>query len=282
MPDIRLIALDLDGTLLNSAKELSPGNRAALYAAAEAGIHIVPATGRFYRGIPEVIRALPFVRYFITVNGAEIYDRQRDETVFSAAIPTRLALAVLEHLDTLPVIYDCYDGGWGHITAGMQERAEDYISYAPSLRMVRELRSPVPELKEYLRAGGIEPQKLQLYTRDIPLRDSLLDILARRFPDLSFTASLPNNLEVNSRDAGKDRALLFLAGSLGLDPSETMAFGDALNDLDMLCAAGTGVAMGNAGETLKAAADLITEGCDADGVAGIIWPLLRKREGGNR
>ncbi len=281
MPETKLIALDLDGTLLNSAKELSLRNRAALEAAAEAGIEIVPATGRFYLGMPECIRSLPFVRFVISVNGAEIYDVRAGRSLCSAAIPLAEALEVLAYLDPLPVIYDCYAGGWGYMTAGMQERAEEYISYPPSLAMVRELRKPVPELKAYLREGNISPQKLQLFTRDVPFRDELLQRLAQRFPRLSITASLPNNLEINAPEAGKDRALLTLAAKLGIRREETMAFGDGLNDVDMLRAAGTGVAMENAHPAAKQAADRIAEDCDADGVAKIIEELLRKERGGS-
>ncbi|MBR4702412.1 MAG: HAD family phosphatase [Oscillospiraceae bacterium] len=280
MPDCKLIALDLDGTLLNSAKELTPRSRAALEAAAGAGIHIVPATGRFYRGMPECIRSLPFVRYVISINGAEIYDTKEEKALYSAVIPLPEALEVLTYLDTLPVIYDCYALGWGYMTARMQEAAEEYISYPPSLSMVRELRDPVPELKAYLREKDISPQKLQLFTRDIPLRDKLLGDLAERFPHLVFTASLPNNLEINSREAGKDRALEVLAAQLGISMEETMAFGDGLNDVDMLRASGVGVAMGNAHPAVKQAADLIAEDCDCDGAAKIIETLLREGRGG--
>ena len=71
-PDIHLIALDLDGTLLTSQKQLSPRNLAALTRAAELGIEIVPATGRFYGGMPDFIRALPFLHYALTINGAQV------------------------------------------------------------------------------------------------------------------------------------------------------------------------------------------------------------------
>ena len=69
-----IIALDLDGTLLNSRKQLSSRNLYALEAAAEDGWEIVPTTGRFYRGMPDFIRELPFVNYAITINGAEVVD----------------------------------------------------------------------------------------------------------------------------------------------------------------------------------------------------------------
>ena len=123
MPETKLIALDLDGTLLNSDKELTERTRCALEAAAEAGIEIVPATGRFYRGMPRVVRELPFVRYVITINGAEVLDLSTGERIYSADIPAEEAAAFFAGLDSLPVIYDCYMDGWGYMTASMQERA---------------------------------------------------------------------------------------------------------------------------------------------------------------
>lgn len=273
MPDVKLIALDLDGTLLNSDKALTPRSRAALCAAAAAGVEIVPSTGRFYRGIPEAVRALPFVRYAITINGAQVVDLRGGGAVYSAEIPLPDALAFLAYLDTLPVIYDCYVGGWGYMTASMRDRAKDYIGDIHSLRMVRDLRTPLPELKAFLREQGQGVQKLQLFTRDIPFRDSLVHILAEQFPALVFTTSLPNNIEINCAAANKGDALLALAGHLGLRREETMAFGDGLNDLAMIRAAGRGVAMGNAHPEVKTAAELVTASCDDDGVAAVIEGL---------
>ena len=275
MAEIKLIALDLDGTLLTGNKRLSPRNRAALEAAAAAGIEIVPSTGRFYRGIPEAVRALPFVRNAITINGAHVVNLRSGETIYSAEIPRDDAASLLEYLDTLPVIYDCYVDGWGYITGAMQDRAEEYIDYAPSLQMVRELRSPVPELKAFLRAQDRGVQKLQLFTRDRPFRDGLLGALAERWPDMVFTVSLPNNIEINCAAADKGKALLALAEYLGIREEQTMAFGDGTNDLAMIRAAGCGVAMENAAPEVKAAAERVTGSCDDDGVAQVIEELLR-------
>ena len=275
MPDVRLIALDLDGTLLNSKKELTPRSYAALESAAAAGIEIVPATGRFHKGMPEVIRALPFVRYVITINGAQVVDIRSGETVYSADIPTDEALAFYEYLDTLPVIYDAYIDGWGYMTGAMQEALEGFGMLPFQLVMMRELRSPVPELKEYIRAGRRKVQKMQLFTPDSALRERLLAALPGKYPQYAISASLPNNIEINSRDADKGRALRELAKHLGLDIAQTMAFGDGLNDLAMLRAAGVGVAMDNAHPDVKAAADRIAPDCDSDGVAIVIEELLQ-------
>ncbi len=271
---IRIIALDLDDTLLNTRKELSERSRAALERAAAAGIEVVPATGRFYRGIPASIQALPFLHYAITINGGEVRDIRSGEVLYFAEIPLERALEMLDELDTLPVIYDCYQEGWGWITEAMQRSAERYIDYAPSLEMLRRLRTAVPELKAWLRERGRDVQKLQVFTRDRALRRRTLESLQARYPDLAVTASLPNNIEINTAAANKGDALLALAKALQVPREETMAFGDGLNDLSMLRAAGVGVAMGNAYEELKAAADRVTAGCDEDGAARVIEELL--------
>ena len=273
--DVKLIALDLDGTLLNSDKALTARTRAALESAAERGVRIVPATGRFYRGMPEAVRALPFVRYAITMNGAQVLDAETGETIYSADIPTEEALAFYEHLDTLPVIYDCYIDGWGYMTASMQERAEDYVGGdLHLLNMIRELRSPVPELKAYIAEGRCRPQKMQLFTPDAAFRDALLPRLTERCPQFAVSTSLRCNIEVNSRAADKGRALLALAERLGVRREQTAAFGDGLNDLSMIRAAGVGVAMANGHPEVRAAADMLTDDCDADGVAKGIERLL--------
>ena len=100
MPDIRLITLDLDGTLLNSKKELSPENAAALQWAADQGIEIVPNTGRFFDGMPEVIRNLPYLHYAITINGAQVYmnidPQQNADTAITPMSTNGLSMGGLE------------------------------------------------------------------------------------------------------------------------------------------------------------------------------------------
>ncbi len=275
MNDIRLIAVDLDGTLLNTNKELTPRTRGALAAAARAGIAVVPATGRLYKGIPEPVRSLPFIRYAITMNGAHVLDLVTGETVYAAEVSTEDAIAFYTRLDPLPVIYDCYINDWGYMTEEMQRRAEEYAPDEHILKLIRELRSPVPELKAFIREGNHRLQKLQVFTRkDTAYRDVLMRELAEEFPQFAVSWSLPDNIEVNSRLADKGRAIHALAARLGLRREQTMVFGDGLNDLTMLQAAGVAVAMENGCAEVKAAADRIAPCCDEDGVAAVIEEVL--------
>ena len=274
MRDIRIIALDLDGTLLDSGKNLSETNRAALAAAAEKGVHIVPTTGRFFGGMPESVRALPFVRYAITVNGAQVYDRETDTAIVREELPLGTALAVMRYLDGFDVIYDCYQDNWGRMTAAMQERAEDYASDAHYLKMIRELRKPYPDLKAHLEEEGHDVQKIMLFARDVAIREKIAEGLRERFPQLAITASTWNNLELNSANAHKGLALQRFAAHLGLGLENCMAFGDGANDLTMVRMAGMGVAMSNACPEVLAAADHVTLSNDEDGVAAVIRKMV--------
>ena len=268
MPEpIRLIALDLDGTLLNTQKQLSEENRAALTRAARAGIHIVPTTGRFFDGMPDTVRALPFLRYAITINGAEVADRRTGEELYKADIPLARALELMRYLDTLPVIYDCYQDNAGWISEHLKARIDSTVKDPHFRKMLHELRKPVPELKAFVTERGRDIQKIQFFIPTPELRQELLETLPKMYPDLAVSSSVSENIEVNAAGATKGKALLGLAERLGIPREGTMAFGDGLNDLSMLEAAGVGVAMENACAEAKAAADYITLSNDDHGVA---------------
>lgn len=272
---MKLIAFDLDGTLLTADKVLTAENEAALAHAAAAGWVLVPATGRFYGAIPENVRSLPWFRYFITINGASVYDAAAGRALLRAEIPWRRAVELMAYLDGLPVIYDCYMDDWGWISRAHQARAADFAPHRHALDMLQKLRTPVPDLKAHLAETGHDVQKVMMFFRDPALRLAAMEDLAQRFPDLAVTSSIPMNIELNSRDATKGAALERLAALLGIPRAETVAFGDDLNDVTMLRAAGIGVAMGNAGPEARAAADRITASCDENGVAKALEILLR-------
>ncbi len=267
-PAIRLVALDLDGTLLDPQKRLSSYSRQTLTRAAARGVEIVPATGRLLRGIPEAVRSLPFLRYAITINGACVQDARTGEALAREEMPCALAVDLLAYLESLGVPCDCYMGDTGWMTASLLARAETFAPDEYFLRTIRELRQPVPELKSFLLARGQDVQKVQAYFPGNPaLRRELLETLETRFPGTAVSTSVPGNIEINSRGATKGVALGHLAAHLGLTLEQTMAVGDGLNDMSMIRAAGVGVAMQNACPELLAAADAVTGSCEDSGAA---------------
>lgn len=272
-----IIAVDLDGTVLDAEKKVTERTLAALEAAAESGIWVVPATGRILKGMPEEILKLGWIRYMILANGATVWDRGAESCLYRAEISAETGLEVFRWLDGFPVIYDCYQDNQGWMTASMWENAE---AYAPSpfyLQHIRTLRRPVPDLKEHIRRSGTSLQKIQAFCRTTETQRELIGRTAERFPQLAVSTSVARNVEINDGRANKGAALTALAERLGIPMGKVAAFGDGTNDLSMIRAAGMGVAMGNAAEEVKAAADRVTAGNGEDGVGIAVETLTKEK-----
>lgn len=270
METIKIIAMDLDGTLLDSEKRLSEENRAALQRAADAGIEIVPTTGRIYKIIPEAVRELPFIHYAITVNGAEVYDVKNDRVIAKSELPYEKAVEVMAYLDGFDVVYDCYQNGGGLMTKAHLDKVGDYLTSAYFAAIYPKTRNPVPELKAYLLEKKQDVQKIQFCTKDQALRAFLLEDLKTRFDGVAISTALPYNGEINEKNAHKGGALQKLCQHLGCTMENVMTLGDGLNDVTMLQMAGISVAMENAAPEAKAAAKYMTGNCDESGVAQAI------------
>ena len=278
---VKLIAFDLDGTLLDDDKHLPPENLAALQSAHTQGIFLVPATGRILKALPEELLAPGLFRYFIFANGALVYDLQEQQALYRARIEPELAVRLCMYMDTLPVLYDCYRGDCGYMTQWMYDRAPEFFETEPHiLKLVKSLRRPVPDLKQKIQEDGLPLEKLQMFFRPeyMDERARQLELVPQLFPELIASSSLRNNIEINSARAGKGNALRALCEKLDLDTSESVAFGDGLNDADMLRAAGRGCAMQNAVPAVKEAADVIVETNNDAGVGKEIFRLLRGAE----
>lgn len=263
---IKLVAFDLDGTLFNDKKEVTAETFKTLERAAEMGIEVVPATGRFWDAIPESIRAMKFVNYMISLNGAEIADIKNMKSLASFTIPVERAETMCRAFDELPVLYDFVAEGQGYMKREHHERIPEMMIGEWQVKVMRDLREPVDDIYGVLRAQkGV--QKMQIYTLDKTLRENLLRSLPYVFPNVLFTSSVPNNIEINDTRANKGDGLKFLTEYLGLPIESTLAFGDGLNDISMIKAAGIGAAMANAVAEVKEAADYVTLDCNNDGVA---------------
>lgn len=272
--NIKLIAFDLDGTFLDDRKNIPPENLRALEYAAEKGAVIVPATGRIYPGIPEKIRKLPFIRYFITANGATVYDAAENKVPYRAEIPAELALRIMDYADTLPVTYDCYKDNQGYMTKSMFDCLEEYVSVPEMLPYIQNMRITVDSLPEMLRSSGESIQKMQLYLKDSSLKPRLIEDLKQRFPEAAISTSLPFNIEINCTAADKGIALTALCEHLSIPIEGSMAFGDGTNDIALISAAGVGISMANASDEVKQAADHITDSNNDAGVAKAIWRFM--------
>lgn len=264
--DIRLIAIDMDGTLLDEEKRLSERNRQALETCIRRGIYIVPATGRPAGGIPEAVRTIPGVRYGILTNGAKVEDLETGKRIAEAQIGWQRAVEVLEFLSAYPAAYDPYINGRGKMEGRFRDHLDQYGLPPAMQKLVLSTRDQVEDEIALVRENRLSVEKINIFTADPTLRQYLWEQLAQ-WEDLIVTSSLEYNLEINAAAATKGSGLLCLARHLGLKQEQTMAIGDGSNDLSMIQAAGVGVAMENAMEMLKEQADYITASNEQDGVA---------------
>ena len=273
---IRLLAFDLDGTVLNDRKQLTPRTLAALTAAAERGVALVPATGRTAAGLPAALLALPGVRYAITSNGARVMDLAAGRALRELYIPRAAALAAYDILAKYDCLADLFQDGAGYTTAAHRAAAARFVP--ENLRAyVLNTRQVVPDLRAFI-AGqerGIEKLTVFFLSED-ERRRAWAEVAAL---GVDVVSSLPLNMEVNAAGVDKGAGLLALAGALGLSADALMAIGDGGNDTAMLRAAGLGVAMGNAFPEVKAAADFITADNNADGAARAVERFILGRAG---
>ena len=264
---IKLIALDLDATLLDSRKKISPRNLAALERARQMGVLMVPVTGRPAQGLPQAVLDLPGLRYAVTSNGATIRDWAEDRFLLEKHLTPESALEVLDTCWDFDMVREVFREGIGYLTQADYEVLRDRYAGTPMWEYVMGTRQVLPgSLEDFLRADTRPVEELFFLTGSIQEKEALRERLSD-LPEIGFADPFPNDLEVMAGGIDKGEAFLWLLDHLGIDPSETLAMGDGGSDIPLLRAAGIGIAMGNALDYVKEAADDVTASCDEDGVA---------------
>jgi len=263
---IRLIAADLDGTLLDAGRAVSPETRRILDRVRALGVTVVLATGRTYEGVRGIYDHLGLDSPVITNNGGLVYDPVTDTVLDGHPLPPAVLKALLGWLDSRGIYNQFYTRDpiyirrLDYIT---KEWAEKNASLPEAQRIRMELLGdgPLPA------ALDTEPfYKLLVMDRDPAVIQAVRRHVAG-IPELDTTVSIENGLDILSAGISKGLGLERLAARLGIHREEIMAFGDQENDIEMLRYAGVGVAMENAGEHVKAAADRVAPLHNEDGLA---------------
>lgn len=250
--DIRLIALDMDGTLLDADHHtIPPRNISALRAAAERGVHIAIASGRSWSLVREHAQALGCVDLAITANGAYALDTRRGEALASFPMDPRQCVDIIHILRRRGLFYELYIGADNYMDEGDLEQASGLGFSARFMEMFRRNTTLVPDVAQVAAQG--QPGKFDIFYVPPADREQVAQEIAATGP-LAFTSPLGENMELNAPGVHKGRALAAVAQRLGLKREQVMAFGDADNDLEMLDFAHWSFAMGNAAPAVKAAA----------------------------
>ena len=295
LPPVRLVALDLDGTLLDRKGHITPRTRAALQAAVDKGVYIVPATGRPLASLPPVVAQLPGIRYAITTNGAAVWDLGDDPL---SAVYSRYSNAA-EHHTTQPVCLlhrpmpaetareafavceSCradlriFSNGYACTDArSIALAASRMANNSTEARQPNDGRFTIlRDAAEWMSRNAFAVEKFCVFF-ETPQQAAAALPRFRAIPAVEVVQGAPHNIEVTAAGVDKGEALLSLADLLGVPRQQTMAVGDSENDRAMLKKAGIAAVMANGMPEIRALADLVsTADCDHDGVAEILETL---------
>lgn len=274
MKDIKLVALDLDGTLFDNSSRISKRNLTAIRSITDKGIHVVISTGRPFEGIPfDQIKGTG-INYAITANGSGIYEISTGKCLYENAMDEELVTPILNFLLTRDIHMDAFIGGKGYTPVQYVETAQKLTVPSSIKNYIITTRTRLDNILQFIHENQLKVQKMTL--NFYPAADgTLIDReTVRKFlvsnPSITTVCGGYNNLEFTRADANKGVGLRKLAEILGVNPDATMAIGDTENDLAIIEAAGIGVAMGNATDAVKARADYVTTTNTKDGVAAAI------------
>jgi Cof subfamily protein (haloacid dehalogenase superfamily) len=268
----KLVATDLDGTLLNAAGEVSPRTRAALEACWDAGIAVVGVTGRGPRLLDSVRAALDARGIAVLAQGGFVVDLERDEVLRTVGLPRNQAQAVIERIEDVA----------GDLIVAVEEAAEQAEVHGP-LRVQHGFDWPYPEpahllpRHEVLPAGAV----LKVFLRSSTLGQDELLARARSVVDpvdAEVTHAGLGFIEVLPPGITKATGLAIALERYGVDFGDVLVFGDMPNDLPMIAAVaeagGRAVAVANAHPEVRAATTALTSGHDVDGVARYLEAVL--------
>lgn len=268
MTDIKLIALDMDGTTLRKDKSLTKRTLDVVQKVIDKGILVVPATGRLVEGIKDTILKAKPIKYIISANGAQIIDYVNKSVLYENTIPCSLAASVLKRLSNFDVHTYVHCNNKHLRSLDLNHRFSDKF---PFIKFNQD--NAYVNLAEEVKKGGTDIQKIGILTYDQTVKRLLLES-AGSFPDVCMTEVGPYNVEINALTASKGTALKYLCDKLNVSSSQTLSIGDSQNDFSMLKFTGYSVAMGNAIDEVKSIADEVTCENDKDGVAVFLEKFL--------
>lgn len=265
----KIVAIDLDGTLLNSQKRISDVNKAAIKKAINSGVHVVVCSGRIYAGARIFGREIGTKLPLITCNGARIKDMETNEVIYSKPLDVHLCKRIVDICHNLNIYYHVYVG---------DTMVTEKLEYSSLFYWERNKELPeenkvdieiVTDMKAYLDMHANDISKAVIISRN----PDELTAAREKLESLNGTCIVSSNFdnfEIMAEGVSKGNALKFMAQRYGVKQEEVMAIGDNENDLAMLEYAGLAVAMKNGEDYVKKIADVVTLSNDEDGVAHAI------------
>ena len=263
----KLLALDMDGTTLNSEKKISANTFNAISELIKSGVQVVLSTGRGLAELVDYAEELKLMSYGILISGGFVYDFKKAQPISIHPVQENLLLELIEQgLEEKAMIHI--------ITAYDSITNRDYLDEIKNFRMevyepmYRKIMTDCKDFKKFIRENPGEVIKINLYHRSIESRQKTFERFKNS--DITFSYAEETSLEACPKNITKASGLIELCNFLKINLSETVAVGDAPNDLEILQTAGVAAVMGNASDEIKKIADFVTADNDHDGVVKVI------------
>ena len=277
LAEVRLLALDLDGTVLTDEKHITKRMERSIYDALDAGLEVVLVTGRPLSGIPDELLAISRIRYAISSNGAVTTDMQTGKRLRGAYLDDQAAKEIARIPMERNLIHSIFIGDIGYCEqCYFQDQWKLYMGtkHEPYIRKSRKGTDSIDDLIDQSDVGV---ENIWFMTHSQEERDELDRMVHSRW-NVHTVLTAITDVEIGSTKADKGLALDDLSEKLGIARDEILAIGDNENDLGMFRAAGITVAMGNATESIKQMAGIITDSNEEDGAAKMIEKILQCRK----
>lgn len=273
MGTIKMVALDLDGTTLNSHGKLPPEVKVALELAIAKGIHIVFATGRVFSAITQEVLDIEGIRYILSSNGARVLDLKDNSVVYENCLEAEAVEEIAIILGKFSFVYEVFTEGFAYVG---QEDYDAIVALKGTDHRsdyVLKTRKPVENVLDFMLENKHSIENININFVDPNARLMMKALLSKK-DNITLTSSFDHNLEIGGVKTGKGDAVQILAKYLGILPSDIMAIGDSPNDSSMLEAVGLPVAVANAKDEVKAVAKHIMGTNNEGGVAQAIHQFV--------
>lgn len=270
---IRLIAIDMDGTLLSTKNEVSLKTREMLRKAKEKGINIVISTGRIYTSARYYAKLLGINAPIISCNGAFVVDHITEEVIYENPIEIKDCIRAIKILEDKNIYFHYY-GKKDFFVGNLNNSYLYYYKRGGIKNLENQINIKVIENHiEFLQKERPSIYKLFILEEDSNKLMELKKIFSED-KNLEISASSSNNMEIMNKNVSKGEALKRLSEKFNINREEVAAIGDSFNDASMLQFAGFPIAMGNSEKYIKDMAKFVTDTNDNDGVAKAIEKLL--------
>lgn len=288
----KLLALDLDGTLLNSEGEVSTENKNAIKKAIGKGVYVVLCSGRISNSVENIAKEVETNSYIVGGNGAIVYDIKKQETIYNRYMTKDLALKIINICEQNSIYYSIFAEN-SIIAPSLKynvlfynsENSKKTSEKKTKINIVQNIYDYINEssLKEFSKIticdsnkvifGGIIKRLREIKKIDV------LDVTHLSSKKIQNGTSVEDinyyYTEITNNNVNKWKAIQFLIDKLNIDKKEVIAIGDNSNDIEMISNAGMGIAMGNSDPEIKKYADYITKTNDENGVAQAIYKFVK-------